>query len=530
MALWALAERGLFSFSDKIADHVPAFAKNAKGNITVLQTITHQAGFPTAVVGKDAWADHKRLREVVCDFPLEWSPGSKVHYHGLTAHWTLGVLIEAVTGKDFRDVIRETVAEPLGLGRELYVGLPEAEFGRAADMHEPLPKGDGMRRDADANSAEWRKGGAPGGAGYGTARAMAALYQMMLSGGELNGTRIVGPRTLQYALRNHTGDRLDEFMGMPMHRGLGPHLRGTTENIRGLGALANPRVFGHGGVGTSYCWGDPEFGRVVRLRHQQPHPRSLAQQATRPRRQPRALGDPLAAEALARAGLRPERGRRQRERRDGQDHHGGVAVGPVVQQTAEPGAQEAAQAHADADQAVDAAEMGAAVTQRGERRDHRTARAHAAAEQQHVEPQPEIVAGATHQGERADTQDRAGIGEDRRQPSAAAIGEPAEADHAERREEARDGQRPRGVGAVQATLQQIDHRLGHERKDPDRGQGERERKRPERPFAHRLADGRSGPGGGARRYEAGSAALDAPPRQHEQQRDERRALAMAKTM
>jgi CubicO group peptidase (beta-lactamase class C family) len=260
VALWALAERGLFSFSDRIADHVPAFAKNAKGNITILQTITHQAGFPSAVVGKDAWADHKRLREVVCDFPLEWSPGSKVHYHGLTAHWTLGVLIEAITGKDFRDVIRETVAEPLGLGRELYVGLPEAEFGRAADMHEPVPGGDGMRRDADANSAEWRKGGAPGGAGYGTARAMAALYQMMLLDGELNGTRLVSPRTLQYAIRNHTGDRADEFMGMPMHRGLGPHLRGTTANIRGLGAFANPGVFGHGGVGTSYCWGDPESG------------------------------------------------------------------------------------------------------------------------------------------------------------------------------------------------------------------------------------------------------------------------------
>ncbi len=260
IALWVLAERGLFGFSDKIADHVPEFAKFAKGNITVLQTITHQAGFPNAVVGKDAWADHKRLREVVSNFPLEFTPGSKVHYHGLTAHWTLGVLIEAVTGKDFRDVIRETVTEPLGLSRELYVGLPESEFGRAADMHEPKPKGDGFQPSADANTADWRKAGAPGGAGYGTARAMAALYQMMLNGGELNGTRLVSPRMLQYAIRNHTGDRIDEFMGMPMHRGLGPHLRGTTENVRGLGGFASPRAFGHGGVGTSYCWGDPDSG------------------------------------------------------------------------------------------------------------------------------------------------------------------------------------------------------------------------------------------------------------------------------
>ena len=54
VCLWVLAERGLFAFSDRIADHVPDFRKHAKGNITVLQTITHQAGFPNAVVGKDA--------------------------------------------------------------------------------------------------------------------------------------------------------------------------------------------------------------------------------------------------------------------------------------------------------------------------------------------------------------------------------------------------------------------------------------------------------------------------------------------
>ena len=30
---------------------------------------------------------------------------------------------------------------------------------------------------------------------------------------------------------NRTGDRVDAYMGMPMHRGLGPHLRGTTANV-----------------------------------------------------------------------------------------------------------------------------------------------------------------------------------------------------------------------------------------------------------------------------------------------------------
>jgi len=83
---------------------------------------------------------------------------------------------------------------------------------------------------------------------------------MMLAGGILGVVRILSPRLLAYAIRNHTGDRVDEYMGMPMHRGIGPHLRGTTAGIRGLGAWASPGTFGHRGVGSSYCWGDPESG------------------------------------------------------------------------------------------------------------------------------------------------------------------------------------------------------------------------------------------------------------------------------
>src|SRR5205814_7148264 len=132
------------------------------------------------------------------------------------------------------------------------------EFARVSDMHEPAPP-DGAQKPRDENNTKaWRKAGVPGGGGYATARGMAALYQMMLGGGVLNGVRLLSPRTLAYAIRNHTGDRVDEFMGMPMHRGLGPHLRGTTATIRGLGSFAPPGAFGHGGVGSSYCWGDPE--------------------------------------------------------------------------------------------------------------------------------------------------------------------------------------------------------------------------------------------------------------------------------
>jgi CubicO group peptidase (beta-lactamase class C family) len=83
---------------------------------------------------------------------------------------------------------------------------------------------------------------------------------MLAQGGRLNGTRLLSPRMVQYVTRNYTGDRVDLYMGMPMHRGLGPHSRGLTPGIRGLGSIASPRTFGHGGVGSSYCWADPETG------------------------------------------------------------------------------------------------------------------------------------------------------------------------------------------------------------------------------------------------------------------------------
>jgi CubicO group peptidase (beta-lactamase class C family) len=258
-ALWLLVERGALSFGDRVADHVPGFEANGKKDITVVQLLTHQGGFPSADVSPAVWEDHELLRRTVCGFTLEWTPGSRVHYHGRSAHWVAAVMIEALTKMDFRDFIRENVTEPLGLADELYVGLPDAAHARAVDMHEP--SADGRQAPiAEANTAAFRRAGVPNGGGYATARAMATFYQMLLAGGRLDGVRLLSPRMVAYVTRNFTGDRVDGYMGMPMHRGLGPHSRGTTETIRGLGSLASPRTFGHGGVGSSYCWADPDSG------------------------------------------------------------------------------------------------------------------------------------------------------------------------------------------------------------------------------------------------------------------------------
>ena len=106
-AVWTLIEEGKLSFMDRIADHLPEFAKRGKAEITLHQVMTHQGGFPSGDVTQATWTDHSMMRAEVCDFSLDWTPGTRLQYHPRGAHLTQAMVIEAVTGHDYRDVIRE---------------------------------------------------------------------------------------------------------------------------------------------------------------------------------------------------------------------------------------------------------------------------------------------------------------------------------------------------------------------------------------------------------------------------------------
>ena len=77
-AVWTLVEEGRLSFMDRIADHLPEFAARGKAEITLHQVMTHQGGFQSVDVSRESWADHARMRAEVCDFSLDWTPGSRL--------------------------------------------------------------------------------------------------------------------------------------------------------------------------------------------------------------------------------------------------------------------------------------------------------------------------------------------------------------------------------------------------------------------------------------------------------------------
>src|SRR4051794_537793 len=114
-AVWTLVEEGKLRFSDRVAEHVPGFEAHGKDGVTVAHLLTHQAGFPAAEVAPECFVDRELLRRAVCEFKLEWPPATRSIYHRLAAHWVIAVLIEAITGADYRDEIRKRVIEPLKL-------------------------------------------------------------------------------------------------------------------------------------------------------------------------------------------------------------------------------------------------------------------------------------------------------------------------------------------------------------------------------------------------------------------------------
>ncbi len=251
-AVWALVEDGKLSFMDRIADHLPDFAARGKADITLHQVMTHQGGFPNADISRATWTDHARMRAEVCDFSLEWTPGTRVQYHGRAAHLVQAMVIEAVTGQDYRDVIRQqgdraaragernlcgcAARTAIALRRYLRAGTTR-QLGRIS-----------CRRVAERWWFRDRRG--DGGvisdaAGWRAARDDAPVLPAA--------DRLRVPQS-------HRGNAGRANERHPMHRGLGPHVRGESDRIRGLGTIGAPATFGHGGVGSSYSWGDPTSG------------------------------------------------------------------------------------------------------------------------------------------------------------------------------------------------------------------------------------------------------------------------------
>lgn len=273
-AAWTLFEDGLLREDETVASIIPEFGTNGKDQITVSQLMTHTGGFPLAPFAPRDWDDRDRRLERFASWRLNWEPGTKFEYHATSAHWVIAEIIARRTGMDFRAFVREKMLDPMGLD-DFYVGLPESEDGRVADVRHlvpptPPPGGWGeVTPDAIKmfNRPEVRRVGVPGGGGVAGAAQLAMFYQPLVNGGvTCSGKRVLKPGTIEWATRVRTKDfHRVPLLDYPCNRALTVVVAGDDGNasLRGFGKTCSPRAFGHGGAGGQIGWGDPETGISV---------------------------------------------------------------------------------------------------------------------------------------------------------------------------------------------------------------------------------------------------------------------------
>ncbi len=265
-----LAERGAIGLDDPVARHWPEFGQRGKDAITIRQVLRHRSGLPVArgkardALAMTDWAASVRALERAA--PV-YPPGSAPAYHFLSYGFLLGEVVQRVTGRPVRDVLRSELLEPLRL-HDTFLGLPPV--GRERRL--PVAGRGGAERVTGLmiNRRAVRQAVIPAAGVSSTARDLARLYATLAHGGELDGVRVLAAATLRSALLPSSDGETDRCLKLPVRWSEGFQLggpRGGPERLGGrhspLGQLSSPRAFGHNGSYACIGWADPDRDLAV---------------------------------------------------------------------------------------------------------------------------------------------------------------------------------------------------------------------------------------------------------------------------
>ena len=284
----------------RVAEFWPEFAQGGKGEITLAQLLSHQAGLAAFDASVDALDYPAVVGALEKQSPL-WPPGTGHGYHARTFGFLLDELVRRIDSRSLGQYWREVFAEPLGL--DLWIGLPAMENARVATIYAAkatsAPRADkfyrllampgtlqrrvfasprGLNAVSSMNAPENRARSFVSFGGIGSAASLAKFYAMLANGGELAGQRLFTSDTIAQMTGTLTAG-MDRVFEIPtaFSAGFMQNPPGNSRRIFGPSKLA----FGHPGAGGSHAFADPEnnlaFAYVMNQMEQQilPNEKSL---------------------------------------------------------------------------------------------------------------------------------------------------------------------------------------------------------------------------------------------------------------
>ncbi|WP_029086295.1 serine hydrolase domain-containing protein [Brevundimonas aveniformis] len=261
-----LVDQGLITYDTAVAEVWPEFGQAGKEPVTLGQMMSHQAGLPGLVppAEPDIWFDPPTVCEQLAAQAPLWPLGTGSGYHPITIGYLAGEVFRRLEGRSLGAAFRQDIAEPLGL--DIWIGLPDSEHGRVAQMRKPpaapdLGTIDDIKRAAfldrgsapgGRGSADWRRMEIPSANGHATAQGLARLMSAVSGDGTLDGQAILAPETLKALLAERVRGP-DKVLPFDLVWAAGP-MRNSHVNGLGPGAQA----VGHYGWGGSMAMADPE--------------------------------------------------------------------------------------------------------------------------------------------------------------------------------------------------------------------------------------------------------------------------------
>jgi CubicO group peptidase (beta-lactamase class C family) len=289
VSILMLLEEGKLVLSDPVSKFVPEY-KNPKvavwnlpsdpagaglrlvpaaREITIQDLLTHTSGLANGFEGPageyvrranlpSGGSLDERVKRAAA-LPLNFQPGTQWEYSPSTGFDTLGRIVEIVSGMSLEQFFKTRVFEPLGM-KDTFFTVPA---NRMADVAVAYTKGESGLTRPQPPAARAETGGPYfSGAGglTGSAADYLAFSQMLLNGGQLNGVRLLGRKTVELMtsdatgpldLRNYAGDQVLKGYGF----GLGVRVRRSTGENGWMGSVGD---YGWAGALGTYFWIDPK--------------------------------------------------------------------------------------------------------------------------------------------------------------------------------------------------------------------------------------------------------------------------------
>ncbi|MFE1959885.1 serine hydrolase domain-containing protein [Streptomyces sp. NPDC059479] len=237
LAALMLVDRGDLDVHAPVARYWPEFAANGKQDVEVRHLLSHTSGVsgldqPATI--EDLYDTERAAARMAAQAPW-WAPGTASGYHLFSFGHLIGELVRRVSGRPLKEFVAEEIAGPLGA--DFRIGASERDLSRIADVVPPPPlpfdlealgkdspayrtlTGPSVTADV-ANTPDWRAADIGAANGHGNARSVARILSVLARGGEVDGVRLLGEKTIDLVF-DVQADGIDLVNGLPLRWGIG---------------------------------------------------------------------------------------------------------------------------------------------------------------------------------------------------------------------------------------------------------------------------------------------------------------------